>query len=440
MSWEAELMPSDTAAPQTGWTNWSGNQVASDARVHHPLREDDLRACLTSAQGPVRLVGAGHSFTPLTKTSGRIISLDRLAGQITSDLPARTARIPAGARLYDLSLALEQSGLAFRNLGDINVQSFAGAAATATHGTGETFQCLAAEMRAVRMMAANGDILEASRDDNPDLLRAAQVSLGALGVLLEAEINLQPVYKLHRRTWAEPITEIIDTAPDRWKTHRNYEFFYMPFSGYGINISHDETQAEITERPPSSDEEGLANLKSLRDKLKWSTAMRRTLLSSVIKRTPPEDTIGLSWKLLANERNTLFNEMEYHLPPETALEAFAELIKQVEAKHRDVFFPIEVRKTAGDDAWLSPFNQGPRVSVAVHAMADEPYDWFFETAEPIFRAAGGRPHWGKLHSLGAAELSALYPDFTRFVALRHELDPDGVFMTPDMAKLWGEAL
>jgi FAD/FMN-containing dehydrogenase len=56
----------------------------------------------------------------------------------------------------------------------------------------------------------------------------------------------------------------------------------------------------------------------------------------------------------------------------------------------------------------------------------------------MYQEAGGRPHWGKLHSLGRERLTELYPDFERFLALRAELDPKGKFLNAHLAKLFGE--
>lgn len=428
----------NTGFQKTGWTNWSGNQMAAEARFIQPRSEAELRDSVVQAEGPLRMVGAGHSFTPIVTTPGTILNLDHMAGIVSVDTTANTATLRAGSRLRDLSPELDTHGLAFRNLGDINVQAFAGAAMTATHGTGETLGCLSSEILGVRMMMADGGIHEASETDNPDLLRAAQVSLGALGILLEATIRVRPAFNLHRRVWTEKIDAILEAAPGRWADHRNYEFLYIPFSGYGANLVHDLTDAAETDRPPSEDEEVLAMLRTLRNKFQWSKFLRRRLLAAGMKRATPEDVVGASWKLLASVRDTPFNEMEYHVPADIGLDVFRDVAATIEAKRSDVFFPIEVRKTAGDAAWLSPFQGGARLSIAVHAAAEDDHGWLFEHIEPIFRAAGGRPHWGKLHSLGHDELAALYPDFSRFTALRKTLDPDGRFMTPALARLWRE--
>lgn len=427
------------------WTNWSGSARAEPISVLRPADEAELRAAVTGAAGPIRVVGAGHSFTPLVSTEGAIVSLDRMGASHRPlvrdvDRAASTAWIAAGARLYDLSPALEDDGLAFKNLGDINQQSFAGATATGTHGTGRAFPCLSAEIQAIRLMTADGEILEASLESDPDLVRAAQVGLGALGVLIEAKAALKPSYKLHRRTWATPLEESLAAAERLWETHRNFEFFVIPFAGSAINLTHDETDAAPTERPPSTDEEALQMLRKIRDWFGWSRTLRAAALRWLGRRIPEENAVDLSWRLLASQRVTLFNEMEYHLPVDGALDVVREVVATVERTRRDVFFPIEVRRTAGDEAWLSPFQGGPRVSVAIHTLAEADHGWFFTSIEPIFRRAGGRPHWGKLHSLTAPELEALYPDFDRFRALRRRLDPQGRFLNAHLAALIGEAM
>ncbi|MEM9726185.1 MAG: D-arabinono-1,4-lactone oxidase [Pseudomonadota bacterium] len=431
------------------WANWSGCERAEPSARSAPTDLGSLRAAVTEGPAPVRVVGAGHSFTPVVTTPGTLITLDQFSpggAAVVRDVDpsANSAWINAGARLHMISPALDDAGLAFKNLGDINVQTLAGATATATHGAGRTLPCLAAEIQAARLMTAQGEILEVSAEQDPDLLRAAQVSLGALGVLVEAKIALRPRFKLRRRTWTAPLEETLAGAEERWARHRNYEFFVIPHSGYAINVAHDLTDADETERPPSADEEGLRSLRRVRDVLKWLPTLRRVALASAIRGFPPEDVVGESWRLLSSDRRTLFNEMEYHLPAHTgasasdALDLLRALVGRIERERREVFFPIEVRRTAGDAAWLSPFQGGERISIAVHTHAPDPRDWLYTLAEPAFREAGGRPHWGKLHSLSAGDLEALYPDFDRFRALRRKLDPKGRFLNRHLAALFGE--
>lgn len=426
--------------PQGEWANWSRNQVAMPASFVQPTTTAQLRSILLGSKDKVRVVGAGHSFTRLIPTAGTLINLDDMSQQPQCDVNNKTASVSAGARLRDLSPAFEKHGLAFKNLGDINVQSLAGATGTATHGTGKSFPCLSGELSELTIMLANGELLSATSTQNSDVLAAGQVSLGALGILLNARVKLRDSFHLHRRSWVMPIGDVLASAMSRWNTHRNFEFFYIPFSGYAICIAHDETDKPVTPRPEADDDHSLMLLKQVRDLTAWNDGLRRRILEAALKGTAEEDTVGVGWQLLSSQRNVRFNEMEYHLPVDRALPVLAQVIKTIEEKLPEVWFPIEVRYTSNDDAWLSPFQGAPRISIAVHSYYKENHQWFYDYMEPLFRAAGGRPHWGKLHSLKGDQLRDLYPDFDKFRQLRRALDPQDKFLTPYMAQLFGESV
>jgi hypothetical protein len=100
-----------------------------------------------------------------------------------------------------------------------------------------------------------------------------------------------------------------------------------------------------------------------------------------------------------------FNEMEFHLPVDVQLKALAEIVAVIEKERPDVFFPIECRRIAPDDAWLSPFQGEPRGSIAVHAHYKDEFAFLYTLIEPIFRRYDGRPHWGKLHSVTGDQLA-----------------------------------
>ncbi len=420
------------------WINWACNQTAIPKGIATPDTIEELRELVLRSRTGVRVVGAGHSFTGLVCTTETIISLDNISRDkpvISVDYTNKTAWVKAGARLKDLSPALAEYNLAFKNLGDINVQSLAGATATATHGTGETFPCLSAEIIGIKLLNAEGEIITATINDNPDLVKAAQVSIGALGIILEVEINLTDKYYLHRQAWIEPLNNVLEFAEDKWKQHRNFEFFYLPFSSHCACITHDETTETKTITVDNQDTEVLMSLKQLRDFLSWAPNIRRKLLQFAMNAVEPEEEMGESWTLLSNVREVRFTEMEYHIPEEHGLKALQEVIETIESLRPDAFFPIEVRKTAGDQTWLSPFQGEARISIAVHAFYKEDNSYFFKHIEPIFLKYKGRPHWGKLHSQTAQELQQMYPDMTKFCEMQKKMDPDGKFTTPYLNKI-----
>ena len=408
-----------------GWQNWSRSLPPQKAAVHAPADMAELKTIVQTTDGGVRPVGAGHSWTGLVPCEGAIIRLDHFADVGEIDGAAQTAWLGAGGRLHDVSPQLAAHGLAFRNLGDIDVQTLAGATSTATHGTGKDLTCLAAEIRALRMVTGAGDELQISAEENAALLPAAQVALGALGILTEIKMQLVPRHKLHRRVWFAPYLQVLADAERLWAENRNFEFFYLPFSDTAMCITHNLTEAQDTPRQKDESDDAVMQLKFLRDWLGWFPFLRRKLLAAAISKAPEEDVVGESWQLLSSARNVHFNEMEFHLPVANGMAALDEVRAHIEKHRPDVFFPFECRMTAADTAWLSPFHGGPRLSVAVHTHAPDEYQFLFTDIEPIFRRHGGRPHWGKLNRFGAADFEAAYPQFAAFKKLRAELDPQG---------------
>ncbi|HPF24789.1 MAG TPA: D-arabinono-1,4-lactone oxidase [Hyphomonas sp.] len=421
---------------EVAWSNWSGIQQATPTGISVPPTEEELAAAITGARH-VRPVGSGHSFTALVPSEHLIVDASRFSGLISADATTGFATIGAGTRIRQAARELDTAGLALQNLPDVDVQTLAGSFSTSTHGTGRTLQPLHAHIEGFRLVTASGEVRDVTAGSDPDLFAAGRVSLGALGVITQYTLKCVPAFNLRRRVEVFTLDSVLERAMEFSEQHRNFEFYYFPFTGYAAAITHDIFEGEVTGRISDEDEDTLAGLKDLRDVFGWSPWLRRRVAAGNLPKGLIEESSDVSWKLLATARPTKFNEMEYHIPLEAGLDCLRAIIKAIESR-KDLYFPMEIRITAPDDAWLSPFNDGPRMSIATHAAVDEPYDYFFSLLEPIHRAHGGRPHWGKLHSLQHDDLVALYPDFQRFCDLRKGLDPEGKFLNPHLAGLFGE--
>lgn len=418
------------------WRNWSGSQQCLPGARVAPASVAQLQELVAGAPGVVRAVGAGHSFTPLVPTDGTIVSLARLTGLVEHDSRTLQATLWAGSRLGDIGAPLEQAGQALVNMPDIDEQSLAGCLATATHGTGAGIGCMSSFVEGLQLVDARGDLVECDRLRNPELFAAARVSLGTLGIITQVKLqNLAP-YRLRRETVWREFDEILEIAESEADKHRNFEFYYVPFSGMGFTDAHDLSDDPVSSTEKIDGNEGVRDLQLARDWLDWSPRLRELVLGSYMKTLGDEVTVANSWKNYASERNVRFNEMEYHLPREHGLKALREVRLALETRHPEVFFPIEVRYVKHDDIWLSPFYERDCCSIAVHRFFEEDYVPYFRTIEPIFRKYHGRPHWGKLNTLQQADFRKLYPRWEDFAAVRREMDPRGRFLNPYLAGLF----
>ena len=420
------------------WANWSGNQTAYPAARVAPASEDDLAATLRGGATPLRVVGAGHSFTALVPTEGTLISLDGFTGITGHDDTALTATIRTGTRLGALGPALAAIGQEMLTLPDINKQALGGALGTATHGTGETLQAIHGCVRRLRLVSARGEVIEASPTQNADIFYAAVVGLGAFGVITEVTLQNRKLTRIKKRVVAMPTRDALEAWPALKKQHRNCELYIVPFTDMTAVITGDASDEPVKPRGPDTDTDALMQMKMLRDVFWALPALRKFVGRKAFATLPPSEDIDDGWKLLSNERPVRFNEMEFHLPAEAQPAAALEVLAAVEKYRPDVFFPFELRAIAPDNAWLSPFHGRASGSIAVHAYYKNEYRFLFDIVEPIFRRYGGRPHWGKLNSLGAADFASLYPRFKDAAALRKQLDPDGRLLNPYLRKVFGD--
>lgn len=432
----AERTLAPPAAGKTRWSNWSGLQYCDAEAIAVPADTDALRALLRGSSGPIRPVGAGHSFTGLVPTSGTVVSLDRLNALVAHDAEALTATVGAGVRLFALGEQLWNIGQSMHALPDINKQSLAGAISTATHGAGRELGSLSSTVTGLELMTADGEVVACDATKNAELFDAARVSLGSLGILTQVRLQNRARLSLKRHTWFEPIADALDAAEERSRTFRHFEFYYVTFTGMAYCISHEESQEAETPRALNAENEGNEELMSLRDWTSWAPWLRRLIAQGLIANQQTENVVGPAWRLLSTDRPKRFNEMEYHLPREALRSCLEEVIGAVE-RHNEVYFPIEVRFVKDDEAWLSPFYRRPSASIAVHMGHTQDHAFFFSEIEPIFRRFEGRPHWGKLHSLKAADFAALYPKWSDFTAARAACDPSGRFLNTHLREVFG---
>jgi FAD-linked oxidoreductase len=419
------------------WSNWSGYVKASPRRIARPADEMELAQAIRTEPGTVRIVGSGHSFTPLVATDGTILDLGAFSGLVSHNNAAMTATVGAATPLGRLTQLLHEAGQGLPNMGDIDRQTIGGALGTATHGSGLGLGAYHTQLIDLRIVDGRGEVREINAERDGDMIRAVGVNLGAFGAMTQVTLKNMPSYKLHRRRRALPLGEMLGDFATLMSNHRSAEFFFIPFSSHALYLTYDITDDPTGNHPPEQDEDGLKTLKTLRNTLKHFPWLRRRLIGSALSRVKPEDFVDVWYGAYVSERRTRFNEMEYHLPFEAGAKALAEVIATLEKHFPEVYFPMEIRSVMPDEFWLSPFYRRPTCSIAVHHDAAENPEPFFRAVEPIFRKYDGRPHWGKMHSLSVGDFASLYPRFRDAISVRREIDPENRFMSPYLSKILG---
>jgi L-gulonolactone oxidase len=425
------------------WTNWSGEQRCLPAALETPRSEAEVAEAIgraTDAGRPVRVAGSGHSFTDLVCTDGVLLTLGAMDAIADADPATGLVRAQAGITLHDLGRRLAALGLALENQGDIDAQTLAGALATGTHGTGARYGNLSTQVAAVRLVTAAGEAVEIGESD-PDALRAARVSLGALGVVTEVVLRCVPAFTLERVDEPRPLGDVLARLDELAHGADHFELWAFPYADRVVA----RTSTRSDRVPPPRNRRGdwvkehLENeALTLAGRVAGRLPRAVPRLNRAMMRVVTRDVVvDRSHRVYASRRDIRFTEMEYAVPREQARAAVEGVLGLVARRRLPIAMPIEVRFVAADDAFLSPAHGRASCYVAVHQHGGRDFAAYFDAVEELMLGLGGRPHWGKRHGLDATALAPRYPRWAAFAAVRDRLDPQRRFTNAHLRRVLG---
>lgn len=424
------------------WKNWSGNQTANPEEIRYPTSEQEVVDLVLQAKKrhkKIRVVGSGHSFSKLVPTNQILVSLDKMQGIIEADTDAQIAIVWGGTKLEALGKVLFEKGLAQENMGDINVQSIAGALSTGTHGTGAKWGTLSTQILELTLVNGRGEVVVINEDD-PLLFGAARVSIGTLGIITRIKLKLEKAYKLHEITRKETLEDCLNNLDRYIQDNRNFEFFWFPHT--------DTVQTKflnLTDKPPKLPAFGKKISDVVIEYHAFNTMSKvakifprftKTLSKLTAKGISNGNFINWSHDVYATARNVRFNEMEYNVPIEHFKTALLEIKEMISKEKINVHFPVECRFVKPDDIFISPAYQREAAYIAVHQFRGMPYEEYFCKSEAIFKKYNGRPHWGKLNFLEKEDFATLYPKWDDFCSVREKQDPDRIFLNDYLEQLF----
>ena len=399
----------------------------------------------TSGQ-KLRPIGAGHSFTPIAKPVDVQVKMSNMSG-IEVDSATNRVRIKAGTHLYELVELLTAKGLALPNMGDIDRQTISGAVSTSTHGTGLKWTGFGGAVVGGEMVTGTGEVFRWSEGgENSDMVPALGVTLGALGILTEAEMQCVPSFCLEAKEAPSTMTTELGHIDATLENIDHYEFFWFPHTDKvmtkrNTRLPGDAELSPLSPRKAKWEDDFLSNTafkwicEAVAKFPKLAPYVNRVSASALSARTFSD----LSHKVYASPRDVRFTESELAVPREAAEPILRELQRWHE-RNTDaaVAFPVEVRWTAADDRWMSTAHGRESCYIAIHQFHKGNDAEYFKFFWDLGREYDARPHWGKMHDYDAEYFRTVYPKFDEFVALRERFDPQRVFTNPYLDQVLGK--
>ena len=426
------------------WINWAGNQQSKPVRIERPASELEVVEVVRRAVAErlrVKVVGSGHSFTGIAVPDEVMVDLTRMNRVINVDHTRGVITVQAGIVLSDLNAYLELHRLSMPNLGDVTYQTLAGAVSTSTHGTGLQRTGLAAQIRAFKLVAASGEVLACDPGQNAEIFHCGRVSLGALGVITEVTLNVVPAFNLRAVEQPMRISHVLDNFAQLIEENDFFEFYWVPHTKWALtkanNVSTDAIDSPgrfATWYNKMFMENYAFGLLCRVGKLFPKLIPK---LATILPSSGRVEYVNVSHRIFSSKRLVKFYEMEYSIALESLVPALREVMQMVEDRGFTISFPVEVRCTGSDDIPLSTSTGRRSAYIAVHMFKGSAYTEYFSAVETILRKYEGRPHWGKIHNLNANDISSLYPEYQRFIEVRNQLDPEGVFTNDYLRRVLG---
>lgn len=406
----------------SSWVNWAGNQSFACRDRVRVRGTADITDVVREAAGrgeTVRAAGSGHSFTPIVQTAGTLLDISELSGIVAIDPVTGRATIQAGTALSAIGAPLWEAGLSLANQGDIDRQTLAGAVATGTKGSGVNYGTLSSTITGVQLVDGRGEVIQITDTDVVEL-RAAQVSLGLLGVMTQIEVQTVPRYFLREENRIMHVDALLEKWDDLKSEYRHFSFWWMPT----------DCSAKVYELPPVPADHAFVKLLQEVDADPSLTvqgeAGNRTGRAHLIY---PDIELG-----------TPTYELEYVLDASRDKEGFLATRDFMMSEYPSEPSPVQVRWQRADEGFLSPQYQRDGVSISVSGIIGTDWEPFLRALDARLNGLDARPHWGKIHFLTRDRVAAVYPQLAEFNRVREGFDPHGVFLNDQLANLIARAV
>lgn len=415
----AAIAPFESCEQKPARKNWAGNITYLSDDLHEPATIDELKKIITSVDR-IKGQGTSHSFNGIDNSTFGFVRSLKLNQVVSLDETNMTVTVQAGMRYGELCKYLESKGYALHNLASLPHISVGGSIATATHGSGDKNGNLSSAVRGMKIMNAAGEIIELK-----DELSSAIVHLGALGIVTEVTLAIQPTFQVRQYVYQYlPMENLKD------------HFDEIFSSGYSVSLFTDWSKDTINQvwvkKRVSAEDPADAPAELFGAKAATKDLHPIESISAV--NCTPQLGVAGPW----HERLPHFKldftpsageelQAEYFVPRKFGYAAIAK-VYALREQVNPLIQISEVRSIAADDLLMSPMRE--QDSIAIHFTWKKDWEGVKNVLPLIEQALGPfnvRPHWGKLFTLDPKVLQGRYKGLSQFKELIAKYDPKGKF-------------
>lgn len=433
------------------WNNWAGNQSCLSENYFEPETEEQIIEIVRFSgknKKKIRVVGSGHSFSPIAISNEILISLKNYRKLISVNKDIIVCQ--GGMYLYELYNIMLLNRLSFPNFGVINKQTVAGAIATGTHGSSLMHKSLSSQIEKLRIITATGDPIEIARetkwkidDQEFNLWEAASLSLGSFGIVTEVTLKCDPLFYVKSEESVIDFDDFLKSMDDYAKYYEYFKAWWFPHTDKVYLFKAERIEEEqyrkkdqwikYTEKQKKRDIEIDRLTTPLFIKSNHDPSLIPQINSYCLEYFfTPRTRIGNCFEILVHDETVPMVVSEYGLSMsdnnhKKALKEFRDVLEQSKYK---LHFPVDLRYTHAENSYLSPaYKQNTfYIGVCIREYREEKIHPSMQLFFDVMNKYTARPNWGKLSDLSKTASEEKFPGMESFQKLRDTVDPERIFL------------
>ncbi len=426
------------------------------ARIATPRSADDVVKALAAWPGRVAVGGGRYSMGGQAAVEGGLhLDMRGMNQLVWLRAPQRQVRVQAGMRWRDLQALIDPQGLAVKTMQSYANFTVGGAVSVNAHGRYVGNGPVGHSVRALQLVLADGKVVEASRQQNAPLFRAALGGYGAIGVITEVELDLVANERMERVV--QPVA--LENYPaffrarvqgDAASVMHNADLM-PPYFDEPVSVTWRRTDKGLTEPArlvPESQRYGLEqNVIWLMTEVPGADRLRKSVVHPLLNKAPAvvwrnhEASLDVAELEPRTRRMSTYVLQEYFVPPRHFV-AFARGMAQVLREHDVEALNVSIRHSPADADSLLPWAKEEVFSFVLyhkqrtHSRAQKVVGaWTRELIDLVLRCEGRYYLPYQLHAT-RQQFDQAYPQAQALRELKQRVDPRGVFSN----ELWARYL
>lgn len=424
--------------------------------------EADVRNALQFARDhhlKVSCVGQQHSMGGQTFTRGGLLLDLKALNQIKLDKQHKRVNVQTGVRWWQLQQLLDREGLSVKSMQSINIFSIGGTLSVNAHGIDPLPGPVAPTVRTIRVMLGNGEVVEATPQQNSELFRHVLGGYGLFGVILDADLDVVDNEMYERRAVYMQHTDFPQYYQAEVENNPNLGLVFgrlsvSPQSYLRETVVHTYTKTPFNgSLPPLTParhnalDRFVINLSKTGGAGRW---VRWTLekyaepyLHTCLTRN---QAMNRNDSCLVSRNEEMYDDMAYlrnrlkdadilqeYFLPYTRMPAFVDELRQVVRRNQANLLNVTIRAVHKDHVTALPYAKQDMFAFVLYfnvKFNDRDNEILRNTTKDLIGLSeklGGTYYLPYQLFYSKEQLRAAYPEIDEFFAIKRKYDPTGLF-------------